>query len=88
MGYRYSVILRSDIPASERELLATLCAEITTKTGPALLEFRCTKIDVSHHNYIEMETLPRHGEVTWPLRVFYYYVFLISGDEQGNRIGF
>ena len=84
----YSVVLRSDISARDRELLEHFCCKITSKTSDPLLHFLCTKIDLSHHYYIEMETFKPSDEHTHPLRVPHHYVFLISGAESRPPIGF
>lgn len=85
----FSVVLRGDIPPRETELLSQLCAgKIVSQTGDSLLHFQCTKIDVSHHFYIEMETFRSGDTSTHPVRIPHHYVLLISGDETRPSIGF
>ena len=52
------------------------------------MEFRCTKIDVSHHSYIEAETHRPGAEGVFPVRLPHHYVFLIAGSEDRPSIGF
>ncbi|MDF2435261.1 MAG: hypothetical protein JWP44_4892 [Mucilaginibacter sp.] len=84
----YSVVLRSDIPPLERELLEHFCAKIISRSGEPLLHFLCTKIDLSHFHYIAMETFTSGAEDTHPVHVPHQYVLLISGDEARPSIGF
>ena len=86
----YSVVLRSNIPPREREFFeAFSCGTITPNTeGESLLHFQCTKIDVSHHMYIEMETF-RQGDVdTSPLKIPHQFVLAIHGFDAKHRVGF
>jgi hypothetical protein len=86
---KYSVILRSDIPALEAELLSHFCSPITSKTGEALLHFLCTEIDPSHPFYVRMTTFKPKAEFTRPIQIPHHYVFLISGsDSDPYPIGF
>jgi len=84
----YSVVLKADLPSRERELLEHLCCKITSSDGGVLLHFQCTKIDVSHHFYIQMETFKPGDKITHPVKIPHHYVFLISGDESRPPIGF
>jgi hypothetical protein len=84
----YSVVLRSDIPAREREFFIGFCCEITSPQGASLLHFLCTKIDVSHHSYIEMETFHPSDQELSIVRVPHNFVLLILGSEERPSIGF
>ncbi len=84
----YSVVLTSELPPAERELLEHLCCKITTKSEGDLLHFQCTKIDTSHFNYIQMETFKTGDKDTHPIQVQHRYVLLISGSESHPSIGF
>jgi hypothetical protein len=89
LSYGYSVVLRSDIPALEVELLGHFCSRITTKQGGSLLHFFCTEINLSHPFYVEMETFTPNATATRPMRIPHHYVFLISGsDSNPSPIGF
>jgi hypothetical protein len=88
---KYSVVLRSDIPALEAELLSHFCGRITSKTGGGvLLHFLCTEIALSHPCYVEMTTFKLNDEVTRPMKIPHHYVFLISEWSDSGRfpIGF
>ena len=87
---RYSVVLRSDIPAREFEFLSRLCSHITSPTGQGqdLLHFWCTQVDTSHHVYIQLETFKSGDEATYPVQVPHQYVLLISGAQTQRAIGF
>lgn len=85
---KYSVVLRSDLPPREKELLNEFCGKIGSSDGDMLLHFRCTKIDLSRNFYIEMESFKPGDEFTHPVRVPHHYVFLISGDDSRQPIGF
>ena len=84
----YSVVLRSDLSTREKELLGQFCGKLVSSSGEALLHFQCTKIDLSHHFYIEMEAFRPGDEFTHPVRVPHHYVLLISGDETRPPVGF
>lgn len=85
----YSVIIRSDIPDRELEFLNLFCHSITSPTGgPDLREFRCTKVDVLHHNYIEIETIVPSDQSLTVLRIPHHLVFLIVGSETRPAIGY
>jgi hypothetical protein len=77
---KYSVVLRSDIPTLEAELLSHFCDGITSKTGGALLHFLCTAIDLSHPSYVGMTTFKLGADYTHPVQIPHHYVFLISGS--------
>jgi hypothetical protein len=86
---KYSVVLRSDIPALEAELLRQFCCRITNGQGQSLLHFLCTEIDLSHPFFVGMETFKPGAETTHPVRIPHHYVFLISGAEWASPpIGF
>ena len=84
----YSVVLRSDIPARERQLLEHVCSKITSPAGEPLLHFWCTKIDTSHHFYISMDTFKPGDESIHAIQIPHHFVFLISGAEYPKAIGF
>ena len=90
MRATYSVVLKSGLPPSERSFLSALSAmEITQGEGAEpLLEFHCTKIDVSHHTYIEMETFRPDDQVIFPLRIPHFFVLAIHHSERPKKIGF
>jgi hypothetical protein len=86
---QYDVVLRSDLPPRERDLLEHACCKITSDSGLDLLHFLFTEIDPSHPFYIAMQTFKPGGENTHPLRIPNHFVFLISGsEEQRASIGF
>ena len=86
----YSVVIRSGLPPRDKEFLTIFACGIITPDaeGEALIHFQCTKIDVSHHNYIEMETF-RHGDSkTSPLKIPHHLVLAIHGSDQRPHVGF
>lgn len=85
---RYSVVLRTAIPPEERQLLEQLCCPIPTPSGGALLELLCTRIDLSHPVYVELETFRPGDDVARLVRIPHHFVLLISGDETEAPIGF
>jgi len=85
---QYDVVLHSDLPPRGRDLREHACCNITSDSGPDLLHFLCTEIDLSHPFYIATQTFKPGGESTHPLRIP-HFVFLISGsEEQRASIGF
>ena len=86
----YSVVLRSNILPRDKEFLAVFsCGTITPDAeGEALLHFQCTKIDVSHHSYIEMETFRQGDPETSPLKIPHQFVLAIHGFDARHRVGF
>jgi len=84
----FSVVIRSDIPRLERELLQQFCCKITSDQEGELLHFLCTKIDVSHHSYIEMQTYTPKGQALYCVKIPHHYVFLIDGSKEHPSIGF
>ena len=84
----YSVVLRAGIPTVEAEFYRLFCGTITLDSGGVLLHFYCTRVDVSHHNYIEMQTFLPHKEGRFLLRVPHHYVLMIDGSEERPTIGF
>lgn len=84
----YSVVLRGNIPPAERELLSHFSHELVSSTGETLLHIQCTKIDLSHQIYIEMESFRSGDTETHPIRIPHHFVVLISGDEARPTIGF
>lgn len=86
----YSVVLRSDVPPREQEFFEIFAAgKITPNSGgKPLLHFECTKIDVSHHSYIEMETFRQGDSATSPLKIPHHYVLAIHGLDKRPPVGF
>ncbi len=84
----YSVVLRADLPPLEREMLELFCGKILSRSGESLLHFNCTRIDASHHAFLEMETFGPDDTETHPMRIPYHYIFLISGDQSKSPPGF
>jgi len=85
----YSVLLRSGLPPMELELLELFCRRITARSGGEyLLEFLCTRVDVSHHSYIEMETIHPTDQAISVVRIPHQLVFLIHGSDDRPSIGF
>lgn len=84
----YSVILKSDIPSVERELLRRYCHEIHGDDGSTLLHFLCTGIDLSHPAYVEMQTFAPKSDTTSIIRIPHAYVLMIDGGVKKTGIGF
>jgi hypothetical protein len=85
---RYSVVLRANLPQTERELLEQFCGKITSESGEYLLHFNCTQIDASHHAFLDMDTFVPGDQLTHKIRISYQYVLLISGDLNKGPPGF
>lgn len=88
MEYTYSVVLKSGLPKNEADFLEIMCFKVVSPQGGYLLEFRCTEIDVSNHNYIEMEILSRSNQHQHTVRVPHHYVLMIDGSESRKTLGF
>jgi len=88
MEYKYSVILKANLPKEEMSFLEKMCFKIKLSQGGHLLEFRCNKIDVSHHNYIEMEMSFPSYQGLHTVRVPHHYVLLTEGAEKQPPIGY
>ena len=84
----YSVVLRADLPPAERHLLERFCSVIDDGRGNLLLSLLCTRIDLSHAYYIEVETFKVSEAATHTLKFPHHLVFLISGAEFDAPIGF
>jgi len=84
----YNVVLRADLPPAERRLLERFCSKIEDGWGEQLMTLTCTRIDVSHAYYIEVETLKPSEAVTHTLKFPHHLVFRISGAEFDAPIGF
>lgn len=81
----YSVLLKADLPSTERELLRRYCHEIHGTDGSTLLHFLCSRIETSHPVYLELDAMtPRRGE-SRHIRVPHTYVFLIDDDGESLR---
>lgn len=76
----YLVILRSDLPATERELLRHYCHELHGYDGSTVLQLRAHRIETGDARYLWLDAeLPRQqGRRT--LRLPHDCVFLIEGD--------
>ena len=85
---RYSVVLKSDLPESEEELLEEFALRVRLDSGDELLHLLCTEIDLSHHYLIQMKTFKPEEERTHPLSIPHHYVFAISGADAESPIGF
>lgn len=73
----------------ELELLEHFCHKITARSGgESLLGFLCTRIDVSHHSYIEMETIHPADQALSVVRIPHHLVFLIHGAADRPSLGF
>ena len=59
---KYVVVLRSNIPQKELNLLEHYCFKMVSPQDEILFYFRCSEIDVSHHSYIEMKTYQPDSE--------------------------
>lgn len=89
MEYNYSVILKPNLQPREIEFLSLFCHKIASPSELSdLLELRCTKINASHHSYIEIETLSPKDQVPSVLRIPHYMVFLIVGSEDRPFVGY
>lgn len=76
----YLVILRSDLPATERELLRHYCHELHGYDGSTVLQLRARRLDTSDARYLWLEAeLPR-AQGRRVLRLPHECVFLIEGD--------
>lgn len=84
----YSVILKAEIPAVEREMLRRYCHEIHGDDGSTLLHFLCTHVDLSHPAYVEMQTFAPKSDSTRIIRIQHAYVLMIDGGVRKPGIGF
>jgi hypothetical protein len=86
----YSVILKADLPPLELELLSHYARRVVSDSGESLLHFACTKINDSHHYYLNVESFLPGEDTTDSLQIPHHYVFLISsgGEEERRPIGF
>lgn len=84
----FSVVLRPNLPPEERDFLRRFCCTARGESGTELLHFLCSRIDLSHPHYIEMETFRPSDDRTWPIRIPHHLVLLISGAESDTPIGF
>ena len=80
-----SVILKADIPSTERELLRRYCHEIHGTDGATLLHFLCSRVDTSHPAYLALEVLTPRREETRHVRLPHDYVFLIDGNGESPQ---
>jgi hypothetical protein len=84
----YDVILRQDLPPRERELLAGICCELSAPDGGSLLHFLCTRIDLSHHVFAELDVFRPGDAAIRSIRIPHHFIFLISGNAADLPIGF
>jgi hypothetical protein len=86
----FSVVLRSDLPKTELELLSKLAAcKITDPTSDNwLLQFRCTDITFDGGYYLAMDAFKPGDDFVMPIRIPNHYVLLIIGDRDHPSIGF
>ncbi|WP_119155061.1 hypothetical protein [Caldimonas tepidiphila] len=85
---KFSVVLRSELPARERALLEKWCCRVPGDAEPPMLQFLCTEIDETHAHYLEMRTF-RPGEPQLrSIRIPHAFVLLISGSRDHPPIGF
>lgn len=82
-----SVVLKAELPSVERELLRRYCHEIHGHDGSTLLHFLCTRIDLSHPTYLEMQTFAPKSASTTSIRVPHVYVLLIDGGAKQPDTG-
>lgn len=76
----YRIVLRSDLPATERELLRRYCHELHGYDGSTVLQLQAHRIDCSDARYLWLEAeLPRQ-QGRCVLRLPHDSVFLIEGD--------
>jgi hypothetical protein len=85
---KYNVLLRSDIPAREFQLLLKHCSPVADADGKPMLHFWCTEIDTSHHYYLQISTFKAGDTVAYPVQIPHHLVLLISGAQRANSIGF
>lgn len=76
----FSVILRSDIPDVERELLRHYCHELHGSDGNTMLQLLCTRVDSADPRYLAMEVVLPRQRGACRLRIAHEQVFLIEGD--------
>lgn len=80
MSAPWVVILRSDLPAIERELLRRYCHELHGYDGSTVLQLQAHRLDSSDARFLWLEAeLPRQ-QGRRVLRLPYDCVFLIEGD--------
>ena len=79
----YSVVIKNGIPDMERRLIEQFCCKITSqKNEQYLLHFLCTRIDLSHHAYLEMDTFRLEDKTLATVRIPHHYVLMIDGSEE------
>lgn len=87
----YTVLLRSDIPTLEKELIEQMSFKIVSDkgTGEYLPMFRCTEVSTTHHYLISMETFKSDDdEFTMSVQLPLHYVVMISGSKDHPSMGF
>lgn len=80
----YTVTLRDDLPATERDLLRRYCHELHGSDGSTLLQLLCTRVDPSHPHYLELDALLPRRQGSCRLRLPHALVFLIDGDGEAR----
>ena len=84
----FSVVIRSGLPAREREFLSHLAHEIVGPSGESLLELRCKSINTANHRYLEADVFDRDGAQVMHVHIPHEFVLLIAGEGIGRAIGF
>jgi hypothetical protein len=85
---QYDVVLRSDLPQRERELLEHTCCKLTSHAGPDLLDFTVygnRPVAPVLHRDADFQARSRVGSSS---RIPHHFVFLISGSVEHAAIGF
>ena len=85
---RYNVVLRSDIPERDFNFLLKHCSPVAGPDGKPMLHFWCTQLDTSHPYYLQIDTFKSGDTVAYPVQIPHHFVFLISGSQRANPIGF
>lgn len=76
----YTVTLRHDLPATERELLRRYCHELHGSDGATLLQVLCTHIDPSHPHYLEVAAVLPRQQGRRRLRLPHALILLIDDE--------
>lgn len=84
----FSVVLRSVLPAREHAFFSKMCGRLTSPAGEDLLFLRCTKVDTSHHVYLQADAISHDGQSIYPVQIPHQFVMLITGQDVPKAIGF
>jgi hypothetical protein len=83
------VILRDALPSAEVDLFRRLSLHQDTESDGSLICLECSAVDVSHHNYIELQVHRREDEPPLSMRLPHYLILMILDEsELPPRIGF